>query len=144
MGKGAGVGFAAIAVGTGGAPTWQTGIPGIPRRASLKSFTGMAKLMPVTTRPSFVSPTPAVLTPTTQPYSSSSGPPLFPGFRDASVCRKPRSSRFAEIIPLVTEGACPNSEPKGKPMAITPAPTRIASESPKASELKFVADSISI
>ena len=144
VGKGAGVGFAAVAVGTGGAPTWQTGMSGTSLSASLRSLTGMAKLMPVITCPSSVPPIPLVLTPTTQPYSSINGPPLFPGFRDASVCRNPKSSRLAEIIPVVTAASRPNSDPRGKPMAMTVSPTRISSESPKASGLNLPLDSISI
>ena len=48
---------------------------------------GMAKPMPVTGRPVSVLSTLAVITPMTLPLASSRGPPLLPGFSDASACR---------------------------------------------------------
>ena len=56
-------------------------------RSCRTSLMGMAKPMPVTGRPVSVLSTLAVITPMTFPLASSSGPPLFPGFSDATVCK---------------------------------------------------------
>ena len=70
----------------------------------------------------------AVVTPTTSPRASRSGPPELPGLMDASVCTSPSSmppsgvGRFrcrAETTPSVTE----RSNPRGLPMASTSSPT---------------------
>jgi len=74
----------------------------------------------------------AVLIPTTSPFRLRSGPPLFPGLMEASVCIKssygpePRMRPLALTIPAVT--VC--SSPKGLPMATTHVPTFRSSELP--------------
>ena len=89
---------------------------------------GIANPMPVMGLPASLVSILDTTTPTAWPNVSSSGPPLFPGLSDASVCS--RFSRLAEIIPTLTVGSRPRDWPKGKPMAITSSPTRILSESP--------------
>ncbi len=103
---------------------------------------GMAKAIPDTALPPLVLSTLDVTTPVACPNIFSSGPPLLPGFSDASVCK--RSFRLAEMIPTLTVGSCPNELPRGKPMAITVSPTRILPESPIAMGVKDRLASISI
>ena len=77
----------------------------------------------------------AVLTPTTRPRLSTSGPPLLPGFSGA-VCwmmlsiSRPSCERMLRPSALTTPVETVESKPSGLPMAITSWPTRRASESP--------------
>ena len=77
-----------------------------------------------------------VLTPTTCPPMSTSGPPEFPGFTAASVWMKSnpgaaawRGAPFRLTMPSDT--VC--SSPKGWPSASTSSPTASRSESPSGS-----------
>ena len=91
-------------------------------------FTGTAKPIPC------AKGTMAVLIPTTLPFRSMRGPPLFPGLIAASVWRNPSKFTFsawmllffAEMTPTVT--VC--SSPYGLPIATTHSPTSDLSESP--------------
>ena len=130
VGKGVGVGSTL--------PAGET----CPPRPEFTVLMGMAKPMPATGLPELSVSTLDTTTPATWPNISSSGPPLFPGFSDASVCK--RLSRLAEMIPTLTVGSSPSDRPRGKPMAITSSPTRILSESPMAMGVKDGVASISM
>ena len=80
----------------------------------------------------------AVLTPITEPFAASSGPPEFPLLIDASVWMTSSivnsfgavSGRWSALtIPAVTL----RSRPSGFPIATTESPTRIRSEFPSSS-----------
>ena len=102
----------------------------------LAVFTGTAKQMP------WAGWMMAVLMPTTRPAESTSGPPLFPGFRAASVwmmlsTRCPDTLRIvrprAEMTPAVTV----DSNPSGLPMA-TAFPSATASPASRQRESRPV------
>ena len=86
---------------------------GIPATASIcfSSLMEMANPIPEIGWPVSVLSTLKVITPMTRPSPLSKGPPLLPGFREASVWRY--SSRLADMIPRLTVGSNPNSSPKG-------------------------------
>ena len=113
-----------------------------PPNPALAELIGMANPMPAMGLPESSVSTLDTTTPATSPYIFKSGPPLFPGFKDASVCKRP--SRLAEMIPTLTVGSNPSDRPRGKPMAITSSPTRISSESPMAMGVKDSVASISM
>ena len=94
--------------------------------------TGMAKPMPAEAPDGEYI---AVLTPTSLPFASSSGPPLLPGLIDASVWTQPLIGRpatpctslpTAETMPCVSVESSPN----GLPMANTDWPTNNSEEEP--------------
>ena len=98
------------------------------------SETETAKPMLVTGLPLSVSSILDELTPITSPLRLTSGPPLLPGFRDASVwsSRTPFSVLVEDMIPRVTVRLVPIVSAMGKPRASTSSPMRTRSESPTA------------
>src|SRR5579859_343132 len=79
----------------------------------------------------------AVLTPTTRPRESHSGPPLLPGLSATSLWMMPsmaRPSRARIVRPraLTTPAETVELKPSGLPMATTSCPARSEVESPKA------------
>src|SRR5256886_7350151 len=78
---------------------------------------------------------PAVLSPTTRPRESTSGPPEFPGLRAASVwitssISRPPTERNERPSALTTPAVTVLWKPSGLPIATTSWPTRSAPESP--------------
>ena len=103
---------------------------------SRTSLIAMAIPIPSTGLPSSDSKSLDVLTPTTRPFRSKSGPPLFPGLSAASVWSSltPDSEiLFADTMPLVIVGepSRMSTSPKGYPMAMTSSPTATTSDSPR-------------
>ncbi len=77
----------------------------------------------------------AVFMPMTMPLESSSGPPLLPGFKAASVwitlsTKCPVMLRSVRPRALMTPAVTVESKPKGLPIATTNWPTRKPADSP--------------
>src|SRR2546425_2700514 len=97
--------------------------------------TTFAVLMPTAKQIPWAGRITAVLTPTTRPRASTSGPPEFPGFSAASVwitssISRPPTERNERPSALTTPAVTVLWKPSGLPIAITSCPTRSAAESP--------------
>src|SRR5437762_2355936 len=97
--------------------------------------TTFAVLMPTAKQIPWAGRITAVLTPTTRPRASTSGPPEFPGFSAASVwitssISRPPTERNERPSALTTPAVTVLWKPSGLPIAMTSCPTRSAAESP--------------
>src|SRR6266446_2378363 len=105
-----------------------------PRRISWP-VTTFAVLIPTAKQIPWAGRITAVLTPTTRPRESTSGPPELPGFNAASVwitssINRPPTERNEPPNRPTTPAGTVLWKPSGLPIAITSCPTRSAAESP--------------